>query len=411
VKAELPHYSERESANIDQFLAIEPVSAMADFYLLSRMEFDPIFSDGLSMRWGLDPAYGAALSSLCLDAKAMKAALVETLDPVFRYYVNIAVGGELRHHRAVQMSVGLSSSRKTSWGEWVAIQAAIGPDAFTDAADMFEEMSGGYGGDPWATAARILHMRETGVLPPWAFVDRVFTLQHNNGSLLNKVAWADFAGPIRLDNPLQFMQIVGNAHAAQVTDLSTLALVATKPVQALFRQWWTARNKVLVSSNLRPELFPQPLKGKSYYGDPTIKIKNTLGGYTPYALKTTTIAKPSKPYVPTIEQWADDVPEAQVVVSEDWKSSTVNESSDSFVGCDCDFCKSSLSGKILTVQEQAEVSSGTVDLAIKIATQSGWNSISYFGKGLIIKADPKLAATLQDAAIAASLAKVPGKVA
>lgn len=226
--------AQHQEVDCNPWKRVDPVQSMADFYLLSYMVE------------GNDPSQMA----VARVAASQREALVNVLDPAFSSYLDIAVGGELRHHRAINM---MSGGREAAWGQWRSIREQLGAEVLLDAAELFVEMSGGYGGDCWAAGARILHSRITGKIPPWVFVDRVFTMQHNNGSILNKVGWAHRH---YLENGVDLCQSIGTAHAAIVTDLELLLFVASPATQDVFNLWWTARNRGLMAVGGRPELRP-----------------------------------------------------------------------------------------------------------------------------------------------------------
>lgn len=245
------------SIDHDVWKSVDPVQSMADFYLLSYMM--------PSGHVGVD--YTTSLSVICKEADEARARMVEVLDPIFAEYVDMAIGGELRHHASIRRGKIMSARRDSAWGQWFSIRDQVGPQSLLDAADMFEQMNGGYGGTPWATAARVLHGRITGTIPPWMFVDRVFTMEHNNGSLLNKVEWGSL-GEIAYSTT-DFCRTVGAAHSAEDTDLRTLLLFANSYVRSLFKDWWKARNMVRVSMNERPLILPthRDWVRKSSYGE------------------------------------------------------------------------------------------------------------------------------------------------
>lgn len=240
--------------------AVDPVRAMADFYVLSYMVE------------GSDPGQMAVAA---VAAQARKD-LVDVLDPVFQAYLDVAIGGELRHHRAIDM---MSKDRAEAWGQWASIRNQVGPAALLDAAELFLEMDSNYGGQPWAMAARILHSRVIGKIPAWVFVDRVFTLQHNNGSMLNKPfsngGWAThhnlYGGP-------ELCLYVGEAHSATITNLEFLLFVASPATNTLFNQWWTARNRGLMALGGRPELRPSFAGCIQKDGDYGFVFATTLSG-------------------------------------------------------------------------------------------------------------------------------------
>lgn len=199
-----------ESRNWKQAWNLEPenhnvVRAAADYYLLEAMkaglvgtvdaERTTIFSeekmrDVELVHPNAKVANHTLVTILRNEAEAMFAALVDKWDPILIAYTHMAVGGELRHHNAVGGEV-LNSDRNVAWSGWKLIFEAVGPDALTDAAELFHEFSGGsFGGKPWADACLILHKRLTGQIDRALFLDRIFNAQHNGGCLLNKVQWA-----------------------------------------------------------------------------------------------------------------------------------------------------------------------------------------------------------------------------
>lgn len=237
---------DRKPVDKDYYAEFDPVQGMADFYLLSYMETQPPAAP-----YAVD--YVDAMQAITSEAAKAKSQLVAELDQPFQQYLDIAIGGELRHHPAIGIKV-LPASRRDAWAVWPSIREQVGPQALLDAAMLFEEFTNaGYGGEPWAAAARILHQRVTGKIPPWIFVDRVFTMQHHNGSILNKVFWGQKG---IVNGNVELCLMVGEAHSDDETDLATLLLFASPPTRELFGRWWTLRNRALVSSGKRPEAPP-----------------------------------------------------------------------------------------------------------------------------------------------------------
>lgn len=265
---------EYEDPPLDLFYEVDPPQSMADFYLYSFMETAPPAPD-----YGTELM--ASLSSVAKEAAAARERVVAQLDPIFQEYLDIAVGGELRHHPAIIGKV-LSSNRSTAWGEWIDVRRKLGLQALKDAVMLFNEFDddGGFGGLPWATAAQVLHDRQAGTIPPWLFVDRVFTLQHHNGCILNKVAWA-LNG--RVLGSVENCLIVGEAHSDADIDFNTLVLYASKDAVSLFRRWWAIRNRILTAKNQRPVPFPTWVekleRRRTYYSSyPQWEYVNTRSG-------------------------------------------------------------------------------------------------------------------------------------
>lgn len=140
---------------------------------------------------------GKLLHDLKLQGRQMFDAVVVGTDEQFVPYVELACGGEIRHHQAVGGNV-ISSDRRTCWVQWREVLKVYGTDAYTTMARLFREFDGdGFGGEPWAVAAELIRDRlqgklgKTNQLNKQIFIDRVFTLQHNGGCFLNKLDWAN----------------------------------------------------------------------------------------------------------------------------------------------------------------------------------------------------------------------------
>lgn len=212
--------------------SLDPAQSMCDFYLLEAMA-----SSVLTRCGSPHPLQDCPTSRLCtLHAAAARTdleRLVRTLDDAFTNYAAAAIGGELRHHQAVGGEDGSyptgtysSSSRTSGWRDFHAVMLQVGPAAaLRDAAALSREVNGGtYLGERWAVPADLLAMRHDGTLPPHLWVDRVFTLQHNGGSFLDKYGWHQ-AGPYSLRD---MMRKVGPAHDS--SDFPVLTRGATADV-------------------------------------------------------------------------------------------------------------------------------------------------------------------------------------
>ena len=108
-------------------------------------------------------------------------------------YSHGAIGGELRHHKAVGGTY-LPETRKVAWAGWFDLIEQIGVEyALECAIELFEDFpKGSYGGPKWAICAEELLKFERGESSPLAWIDRCVNLQHNTGSFLNKFNWSDF---------------------------------------------------------------------------------------------------------------------------------------------------------------------------------------------------------------------------
>ncbi len=235
---------------------VNVVQASADYYLLEAIKSGLVGTVGAETETGISAETGQYYTLVFPNAEVANhglmriirseaserfQALVDEWDPILRAYTHMAVGGELRHHNAVGGNI-MSDDRDSAWTGWKLIFEAVGPDALTDAAELFEEFSGGsFGGEPWANACLILHARETGQIDPALFLDRIFNAQHNGGCLLNKVNWAGDkrnADGFWTDDAMQLGEMQGTvlpAHGCEPEpDYSTLLAYASREVRALF---------------------------------------------------------------------------------------------------------------------------------------------------------------------------------
>lgn len=87
------------------------------------------------------------------------------------------------------------SGRSEAWADWWSIcntrQRRV--KRLNDAAILFNEgqWGRGYGGDKWGTGAEIARDYYAGKISPITFVDRVWTLTHHGGPMLNKFYYFD----------------------------------------------------------------------------------------------------------------------------------------------------------------------------------------------------------------------------
>jgi hypothetical protein len=184
------------------------------------------------------------------EADSRYADLVELLDVVFSEYVEMACGGELRHHNACGGGC-LSQHRRTAWADWKWIHEQLGHQALLDGAEMFDQFPGGaFGGAKWAHALRLLHKRLTNQISAITYVDQVFTLVHNGGVFLNKLDWA-----VRNDLQWNLHYLQAKVLPAQEADAWTLLLkVADKETRQLWDRYWRHSNKARVSMAVPPSV-------------------------------------------------------------------------------------------------------------------------------------------------------------
>lgn len=269
------------------------VRAAADYYLLEAMKAGLVGTINAEVETGISAETGlpytivtpnnavanhSIVSILRDEATEMFNALVEKWDPILIAYTHMAVGGELRHHNAVGGEV-LHSDRNVAWSGWKLIFESVGPDALTDAAELFHEFSGGsFGGKPWADACLILHKRVTEQISRAMFLDRIFNAQHNGGCLLNKVQWAgdkaryasNYGGTTVKGDIMTVEEMTHKvlpAHGATPEpDYSTLLAYASGPVQQLFADFHEYGRRARLDMGMTLSgLPPRPQIGRTQY--------------------------------------------------------------------------------------------------------------------------------------------------
>lgn len=231
----------------------------ADFWLLNAVSYN-VFAPGDADKF---------LSLIVKDGREQLDALIEDFDAVLRQYCYMAIGGELRHHRAIGQKV-LDGNRHLAWLGWKKIVDEVGPDCLLDAAHLFYEMAGGVGGKPWAKAAEILHQREMNILTPELFVDRALDLQHHNGCFMNKVLWKKHTTTTDKTGVKEWgietiKDVIGPAHAATDTDWGSLKAFGRPEAKKLFDEYRKQVNELRRSSD-QPAL-------------PAVKTRVMYGGY------------------------------------------------------------------------------------------------------------------------------------
>lgn len=136
------------------------------------------------------------------DRQARKnlAVLESSLAEEFSSYLDIAVGGELRYAKSMlgddcpkelepYLREAARADRGTAWLAWGVIRRAWGICAIELAEEAFAlpGWRGAFGGDAWKSIASVLRAHLERRISDRIFVDRVFSMEHNSGSVLNKI--------------------------------------------------------------------------------------------------------------------------------------------------------------------------------------------------------------------------------
>lgn len=196
-------------------------------------------------------------TELLRRAQSLLDDLLNYIDPRLQAYTDMVVGGELRHHRAVGgTALPGPHQRPQAWKAWKQLRKIVGSQALLDAVVLFEDFGGGsFGGMKWAVPCKLLWMRETGKISPLIFCDKIFDLQHNGGSLLNKVAWKRN----RRGESIELIKNwLGPARAMDPPDWPAICWFADEEVVRLFREYWGLSNRYARLSGFEQEEIPRP---------------------------------------------------------------------------------------------------------------------------------------------------------
>ena len=176
----------------------------------------------------------------------------------FRNYLEMTCGGELRHHVGFGGGQGcLHGHRRVAWAGWYYLREEYGLEVLEKAVEYFNDFGGGgYGGPKWATNPKLLLDFYNGDLGKdeksnrRMFMDRVFTLVHNNGCMLNKLSWSNYRSGYGHDYHLELgMRIVLNAHADDDPKLQVLREFASDDVKNIYDEYEEASGTPISSQN------------------------------------------------------------------------------------------------------------------------------------------------------------------
>ncbi len=168
-----------------------------------------IVASGQGVRAERDLAQAAAdfyvlelLTARCdADAAKMLADFEACLARELACYLDMAVGGELRYAMQHLGKEALPAElacffreidpgeRGMAWMAWTVVRRVLGLRALELAAHVFgtSGWAENFGGQAWATVARLLRNHLRGRVIARVFVDQCFSLEHNTGSVFNKL--------------------------------------------------------------------------------------------------------------------------------------------------------------------------------------------------------------------------------
>lgn len=229
----------------------DPVEWAADFYLMQALTSGVLNTqhecDQKPCQHRVREIFEMENSPALMEARVRLFQVTEEADRCFTEYIDMACGGELRHHKKVGGTF-LNSSRVIAWANWRDVRDLVGLQALLDMAVMFEDIEkGGIGGKKWADAARLLHSRLSGRLNKTTFVDQTFSLVHNGGVFLNKREWKN--------NRLDALQGILLPAQAQ-DDYSTLLSYASDDTKEV----WYAGLRAMNYARMRARLPPVPIE-------------------------------------------------------------------------------------------------------------------------------------------------------
>ena len=190
---------------------------------------------------------------------------------VFRNYAHYAIAGELTHYNSNALKGSFGTTHDKLRAGWFKLVQHFGGAAAAKYAErMFEDSSNwntSYGGAPWAQIARTLWEFESGHWDAWLFVDRMFSLQHNTGSALNKVSWKQPVGHGYYVGNLQASDGPLDCHANSKFD--RLGAFASEDVRKLATDYWVLANNEQTARGIEvtpmPEFTLDEAKPSSYY--------------------------------------------------------------------------------------------------------------------------------------------------
>lgn len=213
---------------------------------------------------GVIPETSSRDDLISLRAMYLQERLVRKLYPILRDYLYYAGAGESAYHYAPSY---FFSSGNDAWicTAWHLIRERFGDRVTADWLERIFLTGGGgdhwsssFGGQAWADCMKPLKYLVDGkvgkeTFTPKNFVDRAFALQHNGGTVFDKIGWKQ--------DP-EYMVYVLNAH--HKSDWKTLLANATPLVEDLFKA--ASSDSEFVWKNTKYPMFNKTGTVKSFSG-------------------------------------------------------------------------------------------------------------------------------------------------
>lgn len=184
----------------------------------------------------------AKLVALQETAGDLFAETVEKYFTPMHDYLLMVCGGELRHAGTMYGA----SARRIAWAVYKVLWEKYGVALLRYTEEVFMKCfppNSAYGGAAWAAGARLLidyHEGKlgNGITGKYMFLDRLVTMEHNTGAMLNKLSWSNhrLGRSVEANYNWHNMRDEGKVlecHAGTPTNIAGLHSTASEPVQDL----------------------------------------------------------------------------------------------------------------------------------------------------------------------------------
>lgn len=216
--------------------------AIADWYTLNLIRSGALGNPTVNFDlWEAEFSEHATITSVEAHVRFRK--LNDLLAEKLEAYAFYTLFRECRYHSTAAKYLSVDRQYATEWGyrELRRLGKEVVTEAFCDLLDPKKnDWDSDFGGQAWYDIAFNLlrYVNGTYQNQPYTkelFLDRFFTLQHNNGSALNKISWAKIN--FVKEGHYYFESAMNQMLNAQDSDHDYLALnYTTNPVKALYKR-------------------------------------------------------------------------------------------------------------------------------------------------------------------------------